>query len=73
MLDRFWVISVKEFILIIEVKKKMIIRKDYVLRFVIFKKILEYVNLISRVEFLDFKFRRLEDFCYYLMLYLDER
>lgn len=73
LLDRFWATSAKEPTPTVEVKKKMIIRKDYVSRSAISKKTLEHVNLISRAESPDSKLRRLEDFCHHLMLYPDER
>lgn len=73
LLDRFWATSAKEPTPTVEVKKKMIIRKDYVSRSAISKKTLEHVNLLSRAESPDSKLRRLEDFCHHLMLYPDER
>lgn len=73
LLDRFWATSVKDSTTPVEVKKKMIVRKDYVSRSTISKKTLEHVKLISRAESSDSKLKRLEDFCHHLTLYPDER
>lgn len=73
LLDRFWATTARESTPQVEVKKKMIIRKDYVSHSAISKKTLEHVNLLRRVESSDSKLKRLEDFCHHLMLYPDER
>jgi hypothetical protein len=73
LLDRFWATNVKDSTAPVEVKKKMIVRKDYVSRSTISKKTLEHVKLISRAESSVSKLKRLEDFCHHLTLYPDER
>ncbi|XP_061178689.1 calcium-independent phospholipase A2-gamma-like [Saccostrea echinata] len=73
LLDRFWATTAKDPTTQEEVKKKVIVRKDYVSRSTISRKTLEHVKLISRAESSDSKLKRLEDFCHHLILYPDER